>query len=59
MFLIVTGVGWAAPFASVDAQGKWGQVVGNIVSEWTQRLGLVLATKKLVEKHSKERAADK
>ena len=31
-----------------------GQVVGNIVSEWTQILGLVLMTKILMERHSKE-----
>jgi hypothetical protein len=29
-------------------------VVGNIVSEWTQILGLVLLTKRLMEWHSKE-----
>jgi hypothetical protein len=29
-------------------------VVGNIVSEWTQILGLVLMTKRLIEPHSKE-----
>jgi len=29
-------------------------VVGNIVSEWTQIIGLVLLTKKLVETGSKE-----
>jgi hypothetical protein len=33
----------------MDAQGKWGQVVGNIVSEWTQILGLVLLTKRMIE----------
>ena len=59
IFLIITGAGWTVLFASVDAQGKWGQVVGNIVSEWTQLLGLVLLTKKLVEKHSKESATEK
>ena len=29
-------------------------MVGNIVSEWTQLLGLVLLTKKLIEDKSKE-----
>jgi len=38
----------------VDSESKWGQVVGNIVSEWTQILGLVLLTKRLIEWHSKE-----
>jgi hypothetical protein len=54
IFLSVTGVGWVVLFASMSPQGKWGQVVGNIVSEWTQIFGLVLLTKKLIEKHSKE-----
>jgi hypothetical protein len=54
IFLIVTGVGWAVLFAHMDTQGKWGQVVGNIVSEWTQVLGVVLLTKKLIEAGSKE-----
>jgi hypothetical protein len=38
----------------MDSEGKWGEVVGNIVSEWTQLLGLVLLTKRLVEEKSKE-----
>lgn len=54
LFLVVTGVGWGILFARMDAQGKWGEVVGNIVSEWTQVLGLVLLTKRLVEAGSKE-----
>lgn len=54
IFLIVTGAGWIALFAASDANSKWGQVVGNIVSEWTQILGLVVLTKKLIETQSKE-----
>jgi hypothetical protein len=38
----------------MDSESKWGQVVGNIVSEWTQILGLVLMTKRLMEAGSKE-----
>jgi hypothetical protein len=38
----------------MDTEGKWGQVVGNIVSEWGQLLGLVWLTKKLIEDKSKE-----
>jgi len=38
----------------VDSESKWGQVVGNIVSEWTQIFALVLMTKRLIEAHSKE-----
>jgi peptidoglycan/LPS O-acetylase OafA/YrhL len=54
MFLLITGVGWLLLFARMDANGKWGQVVGNVVSEWTQIFGLVLLTKRLIERKSKE-----
>lgn len=54
IFLTVTGIGWVVLFARMSPQAKWGQVVGNIVSEWTQIVGLVLLTKKLIETHSKE-----
>ena len=54
IFLIITGAGWVVLFAHSNPQGKWGQVVGNIVSEWTQVLGLVLMTKKLIEAGSEE-----
>jgi putative Mn2+ efflux pump MntP len=56
IFLVVTGIVWIVLFASMDPAGKWGQVVGNIVSEWTQILGLVLLTKGLIEVRSKESA---
>jgi len=54
IFLLITGAGWVALFAHMNSEAKWGQVVGNIVSEWTQIIGLVLLTKKLVEINSKE-----
>lgn len=54
IFLGITGVGWAILYLKMDSEGKWGQVVGNIVSEWTQLLGLVLLTKRLIEAKSKE-----
>jgi hypothetical protein len=54
IFLIITGVGWAVLYARLNSEAKWGQVVGNIVSEWTQIFGLVLLTKRLIEPHSKE-----
>jgi hypothetical protein len=38
----------------MNPNSRWGQVVGNIVSEWTQILGLVLLTKRLLETGSKE-----
>jgi hypothetical protein len=54
IFLIITGLFWIALFARMAPNGKWGQVVGNIVSEWTQIFGVVLLTKKLMEVKSKE-----
>ena len=54
IFLAITGVAWAALYLVVDSESKWGQVVGNVVSEWTQLLGLVLMTKRLIELKSKE-----
>lgn len=54
IFLIITGAVWIALFARSEPNSKWGQVVGNIVSEWTQIFGLVILTKKLIETHSKE-----
>jgi hypothetical protein len=49
-------LGWVILFAHVDPESKWGTVVSNIVSEWSQQLGLVLLTKKLIEPSSKESA---
>ena len=54
IFLLLTGIGWVAWFSRMDPNEKWGQVVGNIVSEWTQIFGLVLLTKRMIERHSKE-----
>jgi len=54
IFLVITGTGWVVAFRAMDPTSKWGQVVGNIVSEWTQILGLVLMTKRLMEVGSKE-----
>jgi len=54
VFLLLTGAGWVLLYARSDSESKWGQVVGNIVSEWTQIIGLVVLTKKLVEVGSKE-----
>src|SRR3984957_369339 len=54
IFLLITGAGWVLAFKAMDPNSKWGQVVGNIVSEWTQILGLVLMTKRLMEVGSKE-----
>ena len=54
IFILITGIGWVVLYARMSSESKWGQVVGNIVSEWTQILGLVLMTKKLIERHSKD-----
>jgi hypothetical protein len=53
LFLTITGAGWIL-YVHMNSEAKWGQVVGNIVSEWTQVLALVLMTKRLVETKSKE-----
>lgn len=54
IFLVITGAGWVLLFAHSDSESKWGQVAGNIVSEWTQIIGTVLLTKRLIEIGSKE-----
>ena len=54
LFLAITGLGWVLLFIHLDSEAKWGQVTGNIVSEWTQIIGLVLLTKRLTERGSKE-----
>jgi hypothetical protein len=52
--LVVTGSAWLVLYLALDPQGKAGQVIGNIVSEWTQLFGLVVMTKYLREIGSKE-----
>jgi membrane protease YdiL (CAAX protease family) len=54
LFLLLTGACWVVVYKHADPDSKWGQVAGNIVSEWTQILALVILTKHLIEKHSKE-----
>ncbi|MCL5282967.1 MAG: hypothetical protein M1376_24040 [Planctomycetes bacterium] len=54
LFLVVTGLGRVILFSRVDPEAKWGTVVSNLVSEWSQQIGLVLLTKKLIEPGSKE-----
>lgn len=54
LFLFVTGIGWTVLYLKMKADGKWGQVVGNIISEWVQMAGLVFLTKRLIEIGSKE-----
>ena len=50
IFLGITLLGWIALYAHSGVNTKWGQVVGNVVSEWVQSIGMVLLTKKLVER---------
>jgi hypothetical protein len=54
IFIGVTGIGWSLLFLKMNPESQWGQVVGNIVSEWVQMAGLVFLTKRLVEIGSKE-----
>ena len=54
IFLALTGIGWLVLYLRMNPQDKWGQVVGNIVSEWLQMAGLVYLTKSLIERGSKE-----
>jgi hypothetical protein len=54
IFLVLTGAGWVFLYLKLNSEAKWGEVVGNIVSEWVQLLGLVLLTKTLIEVKSKE-----
>ncbi len=57
VFLVITWIGWIWLFRRMDTNSRWGQVVGNVVSEWTQILGLVWMTKILMEVGSKEAGA--
>jgi hypothetical protein len=54
LFLGVTGIAWLFLYLRLNPGDKWGQVVGNIVSEWLQMAGLVFLTKSLIERGSKE-----
>ncbi len=48
LFLLVTGLCWVGVYLHADPESKWGQVVGNVLSEWTQILALVLMTKRSI-----------
>jgi hypothetical protein len=54
LFLGVTGIGWLWLYLRMSPESRWGQVTGNIVSEWGQMAGLVFLTKRLIERGSKE-----
>jgi hypothetical protein len=55
-FFGVTLIGWIILFAKMPANSKWGQVVGNVVSEWTQILGMIWLTKALFEEKAQKRS---
>jgi hypothetical protein len=52
--LVATGAFWWALYVRLPVDDKSGQVVGSILSEWTQILGLVVITKYFREIGSKE-----
>ena len=54
IFLVLSGIGWLVLFSFMSPDSRWGTVVSNVVSEWSQQIGLVVLTKKLIEAGSKE-----
>jgi len=54
LVLLATGAVWVSVYSRSDVDSKYGAVVGNIVSQWTQILGLVVITKYAWEVRSKE-----
>ncbi|MGH9477159.1 MAG: hypothetical protein ACRD1C_12635 [Terriglobales bacterium] len=56
IFLAITLAGWVILYLHADVNGKWGQVVGNVVSEWVQSIGMVLLTKKFIERRQGKNA---
>jgi hypothetical protein len=52
--LLATGAFWWVLYVRLPVNAKSGQVVGNILSEWTQIFGLVVITKYFREIGSKE-----
>lgn len=54
IFLIISGGILLLVYRSYDPASKWSHVVGNVLSEWVQMLGIVFLTKRLLERGSKE-----
>lgn len=52
LFLTFTGVVWVIVYLQMNVDAKWGQVVGSMVSEWTQNLGFVFMTKTFMERNT-------
>lgn len=49
IFIGLTGIGWTVLSLKMQPDSHWGQVAGNMISEWAQMAGLVFLTKRLVE----------
>jgi len=54
LFLLLCCVTTGMIFLRMDPNSKWGEVAGNLLSQFVQLLGLVLLTKKLFEKAPSE-----
>ena len=54
IFLVVSGVILLFVYRSQEPDAKWTHVLGNVLSEWVQMIGIVFLTKRLLEKGSKE-----
>lgn len=52
VFLVLSGLAWLTLYLRMNVDSKWGQVAGSLVSEWTQTLGLVLMSKRFIERHA-------
>ena len=52
IFLSLTGLVWLFLYLQMNVEAKWGQVVGSLVSEWTQNLGFVFMTKRFMERNA-------
>ncbi len=52
IFLSLTGIVWLLLYLQMNVDDKWGQVVGSLVSEWTQNLGFVFMTKRFMERNA-------
>jgi hypothetical protein len=55
--MLVSGAGWLGLYAQLQPMDKWGQVVGNLLSEWVQVFGIIVLSKGLFERGSKESRA--
>ncbi len=54
IFLVLSGIGWLVLFSFMNPDSRWGTVISNVVSEWSQQIELVVLTKKLLEAGSEE-----